>query len=218
MHRAVYRLKSQVATCFETAAALKAKTEALQRRVAGGEIMTASVFRHGLDFFAYYECLGDQIPPEDLFGDLTRLAQGWPGEAAPQAWAPMADIYHGAEPVSVGYWVRRGPVQALGQVNRLRWDKVASYVFYHYQYQEEKPGDWAKYAAIYLQDNYLFFYQEEPDGPAVTPYPGRLETANTPDGWQELMLEHFLPWDDDPALARPWRPAETVLSVWPVLE
>ena len=83
--------------------------------------------------------------------------------------------------------------RAYAKVNRLKAEMVSSYIFYHYQYQEEKPGDWAKYASIYLHENLMFFYLEDPDSPETPPYTGRLDTSNTPGKWTELMNQHFLP-------------------------
>ncbi|MDR1824004.1 MAG: hypothetical protein LBR27_01480 [Bifidobacteriaceae bacterium] len=217
MHRSVYRLKARPGSEARVAAALGEAASRMGDAIGQRRLLTASVFRYGRDFFAYYESLdgpGCPMAPAQLFGDLTGLVETWPGEAGPQAWTPMVDIYHASRPVSPEDWARPRPVAVLGQVNRLRPEMVSSYVFYHFQYQEEKPGDWAKYAAIYLHGNLMFFYQEQPDGPVAVPYRGSLDTHNTPADWQGLMAQHFLPWEDDPNLERPWRDAETVLSVW----
>ena len=124
----------------------------------------------------------------------------------------MMDIYHCCEPVSEEFWRRKQPVtRAYATVNRLRSEMLASYIFYHFQYQEEKPGDWAQYASIHLHENVMFFYHEEPDGPVAPPYQGKLETSDTPGGWQELMDKHFQPWEDDPEQKQPWREIEQVV-------
>lgn len=212
IQRCVYRMQCKENADEGLVSLFKGSIDKLKGYTDKGELMTLSVFRNGLDFFVYYECTDRVINPFELFGDLSRWTEKWPGEKELRCWVPMMDIYHCCEPVNAGYWKRTQPVKrAYATINKLRPEMVASYIFYHFQYQEEKPGDWAKYAAIYLHENFMFFYLEEPDGPSVTPYKGKLDTANTPGDWQTLMYKHFLPWEDDPEQKRPWREIETVL-------
>lgn len=214
MHRCVYRAQMNRGAGESAPAALRGNAGRLQEYLQNEEIMTLSVFRWERNLFAYYECMGRDIPPEELFGGLSAQLSEWPGQDEPRRWVPMADIYHACEPASAEWWKRKQPVKrAFATLNRLRPEMLSSYIFYHFQYQEEKPGDWAKYASIFLHENLMFFYQEDPDGPVVSPLRGRLTTANTPDGWQELMCRHFLPWEDDPEMKKPWMEIEQVLHV-----
>jgi hypothetical protein len=88
---------------------------------------------------------------------------------------------------------------------------VSSYIFSHYQLQEERPGQHDKYWLISLHEDLLFFYQELPPFPA--PRPGKLATTNTPDDWQAVMFPHFEQWDDAPPGAEIWRPVELILHL-----
>lgn len=218
MSETVYRQahRAQVRQGYEEEllSLLGGRAEELAGKVRDGQLLTVSVFQWGRTVFAYSESVGCPVFPDELFGDLSAILELWPGEERPGSWAPMMDVYHGCEPVSLDFWKRKKPVfRAYATVNRLKPEMVSSYIFYHYQYQEEKPGDWSKYAAIYLHENLMFFYQEEPDGPVTPPYVGKLDTRNTPGQWQELMNRHFMPWPGDPELREPWRAIATIFHV-----
>lgn len=214
MQRQVYRAQVAVGQEEGLIAGLRGREDLIKEYLFREEIMTLGVFKWERNIFAYFESDGREIPPEELFGDLTGTLEKWPGQPVLRLWAPMMDIYHGCEPVSAEYWKRKQPVKRVfATVNHLRPEMLSSYIFYHYQYQEEKPGDWAKYASIHLHENLMFFYQEEPDGPELPPYRGKLETHNTPGQWQELMNRHFLPWEDDPEQKKPWREIKTLLHL-----
>ncbi|MBT3602078.1 MAG: hypothetical protein HOE48_03170 [Candidatus Latescibacteria bacterium] len=44
-----------------------------------------------------------------------------------------------------------------GRVIRLRPEKVSSYIFYHYQLQEEHPGRGDKYGLISIHEDKIIF-------------------------------------------------------------
>ena len=118
--------------------------------------------------------------------------------STPTGWRRMFDIYHTSMPKSTEHWRRKrsDTVPRLG-INYLKPDKVSSYVFYHYQMQEEKnnqPRD--KYNIIFLDGDMIVFYGEEPCEKDELPYHNSLNTQNTPwDEWQDFMIGHFKPWE-----------------------
>lgn len=78
------------------------------------------------------------------------------------------------------------------QANRLKKEKFASYIYYHYQYQEEYPEDGDRYGVIYLFGDQLIFYLENPTERETETYQGLLDTKNSPiDTWQDVMNAHF---------------------------
>ncbi len=126
----------------------------------------------------------------------------------------MMDIFHCGEPRSAEDWQRKAPVEsARARLTRLQPEMVSSYIFYHYQLQEEKPGSFDKYCLISLHENLLFFYQEYPQVVESPPRIGKLTTHNSPPNWQEVMFPHFLLWDDAPAGEEIWREIELVLQM-----
>lgn len=162
--------------------------------------------------FLYYETRDcNDLTPDGIFGELGEYLELWPGEAEGRLWVPMFDIFHYNKPVDDEEWMRHGPREPFPMLMRIRPEMLASYIFYHFQMQEETPGMGNKYGAIYMHENLLFHYLENPDVPNTVCFEGKLKTNNTPKNWGELMNEHFMPWEDtDPPIQ--WRKdIETVL-------
>ena len=186
---------------------------ALEQRSAADQILTASLFRWRNNLFLYCECPDAAIAPGDLVGGLDQAMATWPGATTPRVWAPMMDIFHYNRPQSVEHWRRDQPPEArTARVIYLRPEMVSSYIFFHYQMQEEKPGAGDKYGQISIHENLLFFYLEQPATPEAAQHQGLLQTTNTPASWQEVMVPHFQPWNDEEG-EELWRPIELVCSV-----
>ncbi|RIX59499.1 hypothetical protein D3P08_04975 [Paenibacillus nanensis] len=160
------------------------------------EASNLSLFRSGAGLFLYYESTAGHVDPHALFRHCEEALEAWPGEDVPRRWVPMMDIFHYQTPVSEEHWLRKN-ASALpyARIARLKPEQVSSYVYYHYQYQEEKPGDGDKYGIIALHENLMFFYSEAPATLEQPPYQGKLSTAGTPNDWSAAMLPHFVPWN-----------------------
>jgi hypothetical protein len=214
MQRCVYRAHGLAGAEERALGWLGSRYAAIQKRVEQGELMTLSLFRWQEQFFLYYECTDRLLSPTELWGDGAACLRAWPGSDGERHWVPMMDIYHAVQPVGVEHWRRREAVQTVtGRLMRLRPELLSSYIFYHYQLQEERPGNWSKYAAIYLHENLTFMYKEVPDPVEPPPYTGKLTTTNTPGGWQELMFGHCQPWEDVGEQERMWRSTTLVWRV-----
>jgi hypothetical protein len=178
-----------------------------------GPLLTTSLFQWQTSLFIYAETVGVAFSAEDALGDLGGCLQAWPGGLLDvRYWVPMMDIFHYSKPQGVDHWRRKTPVEKpFARVIRLRPEKVSSYIFYHYQLQEERPGRGDKYGLITIHEDLLFFYQEQPRVVEESPAGPSLETTNTPPNWGELMSQHFAPWSDpgEPE----WRPITLLASV-----
>lgn len=193
---------------------LAALRPVLAERVARGELLTASAFAWGEQFFFYYECIERPLEPEQLFGAASDLLAEWPGGAAGRRFVPLMDIFHCVEPQGLEHWRRkRPPERVFARLARLKPEMVSSYIFYHYQLQEETPGSFDKYCLIGIHENLLFFYLEHPFVVEPPSVPGKLTTHNTPDHWQDVMDPHFAPWGEVAPDQRIWRDIQTVLTV-----
>jgi len=125
----------------------------------------------------------------------------------------MMDIFHFNRPQSLEHWRRDLPPEACtARVVYLRPEMVSSYIFLHYQMQEEKPGGGDKYGQISLHENLLFFYLEQPATNEAAQHKGQLKTKQTPPNWHEVMFPHFQPWGDTEG-EELWRPIELFCSV-----
>ncbi len=156
--------------------------------------------------FLYFESDAEAANPEALCNENLKP---FPDGAL---WFAMPDIFHYAEPQSAEHWERKNKNYTPElKINRLHHQKVASYIFHHFQLQEERPRPCKiKYSSIYIYGDYIVMYFEKPDEIDELDYPGLLTTQNSPnDIWGTLMDEHFLGWEDYPM---PWRPTELIAS------
>lgn len=131
----------------------------------------------------------------------------------------MTDIFHYQAPVSEQHWVRTNDHSVpYGRIARLKPEEVSSYVYYHYQYQEERPGDGDKFGIIGMHENLLFFYSELPATLEPAPYEGKLNTSLRPDDWAAVMEPHFMKWEGAPYGQEIWRELKLVLEARSFIE
>ena len=154
-------------------------------------VTTVTLSRYRDILFLYYEATEREVSPTDVVMGATRpFPDG-------RQWYPMPDIFHYSRPLSHEHWRRNKKKTPFVRLNRLRRDKIGSYIFYHQQYQEEYPSHGDKYGIIGFFDNYVYFYMEKPEEKDAENTVGTLATRNTPlDTWQSLMCEHFDPLPD----------------------
>ena len=175
-------------------------------------LTTLCLFARERDLFIYAECADPIWTPERLLESAAELLEPWPGAEKPRRWIPMMDIFHYQRCVAVERWQRREPpVNRWGRVVRLRPEKVSSYIFYHYQMQEEESKNDSIFGTIGIHENLLFFYTEEPNFVTGPFYRRVLETHNTPRDWAGTMEPHFAPWPD----AKPpiWRDCRLIAAI-----
>ncbi|MGG3308078.1 hypothetical protein ABER23_11675 [Paenibacillus lautus] len=178
-----------------------------------------SLFTDGSRLFLYYECLGEKVLPESLLPRAEAWLAVWPGRDPGRRWASMADIFHYQAPVSEQHWVRTNDHSVpYGRIAQLKPEEVSSYVYYHYQYQEERPGDGDKFGIIGMHENLLFFYSELPATLDSAPYEGKLKTTLRPDDWAAVMEPHFMKWEGAPDGQEIWRELKLVLEARSFIE
>lgn len=203
MHR--YQFRAQCRKGIDPHRLFQEALPCLKSRMEACGARQLSLFRFGAQLFLYYESLSPGADPHRLFVHCEDALEPWPGEDRPRRWVPMTDIFHYQRPVSEDHWLRKNPAaRPYGRIARLKPEYAASYIFYHYQYQEERPGDGDKYGMIALHENLMFFYSEAPATLEPAPYAGALPTSNTPSDWMGTMEPHFIPWDGEEAQSRFW--------------
>lgn len=170
----------------------------LKNRIRDIGVQHLSLFHWGTQLFLYCESAAEYVDPHRLFLDCEAELEDWRGTDITRKWVPMMDIFHYQQPVSEEHWRRsKAAAKPFARIARLKPEQVASYIFYHYQYQEERPGDGDKYGMIALHENLLFFYSESPATIETPPYEGKLSTLGTPSDWAGAMEPHFIMWDDE---------------------
>lgn len=177
-------------------------------------ILTLSLFNSEETLFLYYECINEDVAPTEILGSISLYLKPWPGAKEERLWVPMYDIFHYNKPISIDQWKRKSAaVKPLGMIAKLKPEMISSYIFYHHQYQEEKPGDGDKYGIINLHENLMFFYLEEPFVKEKPQYQGSLSTNNTPRNWVEVMDSHFIYWEDSSLEKEIWKHIEVLLHI-----
>jgi hypothetical protein len=212
MERRMYRaqVKRNGLTCFNEA--LEGCKQSLMDKLKGEGVITATLFAQDRDLFIYAECLSrdwDWSWPEAC----EEWLEAWPGEEEPRYTIELMDVFHDGVPLSVESW-RGGRIvtERRGSMTRLKPEMVASYIFYHYQKQEEKPSSFNKTYIIGNHENWLFSYSEMPSSLEEPVRQGKLNTNLTPDGWHSLMAPHFQPWSDGEERDVPWRKLDILFS------
>ncbi|MCR2803896.1 hypothetical protein [Paenibacillus soyae] len=206
-----YHYRAQIRPGIVPEAYFRDALPELAQRMEMREARRLSLFRCADALFLYYESVTEDVDPHALFGHCEAALEAWPGEDMLRRWVPMMDIFHYQRPVSEKHWRRTDPnAKPFARIARLRPEQVASYVFYHYQYQEEKPGDGDKFGMIALHENVMFFYSERPATIEPPPYEGKLSTTETPVDWAAAMLPHFIPWEGSQDI---WREIPLVIQL-----
>ncbi|PZD97638.1 hypothetical protein DNH61_01855 [Paenibacillus sambharensis] len=166
--------------------------------VDSGILMTVAIYRWNNQLFLYCECVQERIEPDELFPELAPWLKIWPGGGSDRRWVPMADVFHFNEPAGPEHWRRRAPVERrVGRIAHLKPEMIASYIYYHYQLQEERAFSGGKYEIIGIHENVLFGYQEFPQVVEEPVLPPKLHTKGTPPNWEDARMDlHFQPWPD----------------------
>jgi hypothetical protein len=211
-HRNLFRALVDSRTSL--ADALPATAEHWKEHLQVGSLLAASLFQWRDNLFLYFESPDPTFGATGVMGALGDALLPYPAQPG-DPWVRMMDIFHYGEPASDGPWQRSNPAASSKlRINRLRPGMYASYIFYHYQLQEEYPGIGDRYGIIGVHDDLIAFYDEEPPTVESGRRPGRLTTRNSPrDRWQELMQEHFQPWEDT---NEAWRLAAKLLQAFPL--
>ncbi|MBD2868225.1 hypothetical protein [Paenibacillus arenilitoris] len=197
MYRVIARGQLKAGMEREGSAAAKREPAALAL-VRQGELMTVGCFKWRRNVFLYAECVHRPIAPEAVLPGMEPYLEKWPGREEKRSWIPMIDVFHFNEPASREHWLRKGEVERrVGRVAHLKPEMAASYIYFHYQLQEERAFHGPKYEVIAMHENLLFGYQEFPAVVEEPALPGKLNTSGTPADWQDARMDlHFQPWED----------------------
>ncbi len=195
---------------------IRAVQERWQDSLTKQGAVTCSVFLHEHTLFVYVEAsFGSEqwSWPEEVQQWLERLPNPAyklsryhtnTGDASYSYHILMPNVFYDGtvSEIQSGRQLRE-TTERVGLIAFLRPEMVSSYVFYHYQMQEEKPGGFNQSYSIGLNGELLFSYYELPamKGPSRV---GKLTTNQTPSNWHDIMAEHFTSGKsvDDPVWTR----------------
>ncbi len=153
-------------------------------------VVTASLVYHKDMAILYFEAPQELRPEEVVDGSLSAFPDG-------NQWWKMAEIFHYFPCDDDELWQRKVENKtSVIRVNYLHQDKIASYIYHHYDHQESNAVGVDRYGSIFIYQNMIIMYMESPTEKVQwsdiyrKPYkPGR-------EDWAELMDQHFKPWDD----------------------
>ena len=146
------------------------------------------------------------LPDFNLPASLSEYLFDWPGNIDARKFVSMLGIFHDAIPRPESNWRSAlTPRESTGSIVYLRPEMYCSYVFYHFQLQEEGVRKFNKYYLIGAHENCLFSYQESPAEIDVTNHDRILTTTNSPENWGELMAAHFKPWQQNCDSGESWK-------------
>lgn len=141
----------------------------------------------------------------DEFG---QCLEKWSGRLSLQ----MIDIFHDGVPNDTASWRSDRQVERrVGSIARLKPEWVSSYIYYHYQKQEEAPDSFNKTYIIGNLGRLLFSYYELPASISEPKRVGKLDTNLSPANWHEVMYPHFELWEEVPDDQRLWRRMERIV-------
>lgn len=214
MKRYIYRAVIKENVNFNIIEYFIMNSDKIKKFVDEEILMTVSAYSLYKHLIVYYECMEGEMRPSEIFPGLDIYLETWPDKPEEKYWVRMMDVFHVTEPAGNENWRRVLPVEKrIGRLGRLKPEMVSSYIFYHFQLQEEQYLKENKYMIIGLNDNLLFLYEEIPNAVADFQYEGMLKTKNSPaSDWENLMNPHFIPWENVPAPDNKLLECETLIE------
>lgn len=135
----------------------------IKKLILEQRIMTACLYRHENMLFAYYEAIGEELVPEEVYGELSSILAKWPGDENPRVWVKMHHIYFHCIPEGIEDWRRKSrPEMRRGRIAYLKPETMFEYVYHHVAITDEGLLVGDKYQSIGFHENLLFSYFEEP--------------------------------------------------------
>ena len=207
-----FKAKIKEGSVEHFADSLQGKKAEIDNQLAVMRVHFFKVFQFSDLLFIYLES-EITLSKFDLPSSFDGMLMDWPGESGNRKFVSMLDIFHDAIPRSESVWRDSGlPRESLGSIVYLRPEKYCSYVFYHFQLQEEGIRKFNKHYVIGAHENCLFSYQELPAVVDNTNHDRVLDTNVSPENWTELMGEHFRPWPEGLDIEKPWKSMKEIFS------
>lgn len=210
-----FKAKIQEGSLRDFADSIQDKKIEIDKHLAEMKIHFFKVFQFSDLLFIYLES-ETLLSKFDFPSSFDEMLIDWPGESGNRKFVSMLDIFHDAIPRAESVWRdSESPRESLGSIVYLRPEKYCSYVFYHFQLQEEGIRKFNKHYVIGAHENCLFSYQELPAVVDNTNHDRVLDTNVSPENWAELMGEHFRPWTEGLDIDAPWKSMEEIFSYTP---
>jgi hypothetical protein len=168
-----------------------AYTDGAPQYVETDAVITASAgYADGITYL-YMETTDPSVGPEDIVaGGAAVLPDG-------SKWLHLPEIFH-YYPVDGGKFRREvSGKQPIFALNKLEFDRIGSYVYWHYIHQEGNQYNIDRFYCIFQHGDKIISYREEPEE-RVTWAEREGQPHNPVDSreWDALMETHFKAWPD----------------------
>ncbi|NOU71984.1 hypothetical protein GC098_11225 [Paenibacillus sp. LMG 31458] len=222
MQRLLFYSQARRGTANEFNQIVKGNATTLHEEWAAAGLRHVAVFTCELYVCVYAEAVGGQSASTwDWPVSFDRYLEKWPAEpdnnissneTLHRLAIPMIDVFHDGMPEDAESWRGSHPMdERVGSIARLKPEMVSSYVYYHYQKQEESPNSFNQTYLIGTHGRLLFSYHELPARMSPIQRQGLLNTKHSPDNWHEVMYPHFDLWEEAIEGQQIWRKMERLM-------
>ena len=153
------------------------------------EIITSSAAVYEDMIFVYFESKNESLTIHDVAKcSMKPFPNG-------ELWTEMIEIFHFFTPKNDSEWVRKiENKKPQFRINKINMNKVASYIYYHQQMQNNNQYNCDKFFSIFLFGNIGIIYDESPVEMITWQDIEGRTYAPTRQDWTPLMMEHFAAW------------------------
>ncbi len=155
------------------------------------KVITSSAANFKDMTFVYFESKDKDVDIYDVCeGDMKPFPDG-------REWFEMPKIFHYYDPEKDEDWERKEPnKKPYYRVNKLKMDKVASYIYYHVDHQNTNQWNCDKFFSIFIYGDLIVLYAEEPTERITwDDLKGKLHVPGL-SNWSDLMYQHFAEWPE----------------------
>ncbi|MNI18912.1 hypothetical protein D3C73_723330 [compost metagenome] len=194
MNRWMYRAQIKTGQGSYFRKVLERVSEEWQAALIQQGAVTCSLFAYEDMLFVYIEAPFESTEWK-WPAECQDLLDAWPDRNGPTYQVLMPDVFHdGVVHEIQNVREQRRTEVRTGSLARLKPEMYSSYIYYHYQLQEEQRGSFNQTYMIGTNELYIFSYWELPTMKDDIKRPGLLTTNHTPTNWHEVMAPHFITW------------------------
>jgi hypothetical protein len=220
MQRVLFYSQTRRGTANQFKQIVKDNAAVLRDHSRATGLEQVAVFACDLYVCVYAEAVGSHVAsPWDWPVSFERYLEKWPkepnthvstNETLHRLSIPMIDVFHDGIPDEA--WRGSHSIEErVGSIARLKPEMVPSYVYYHYQKQEESPNSFNQTYMIGMHNRLIFSYHELPSRISPITRQGLLTTKHSPMNWHEVMYPHFDLWEEEIEGQQIWRKMERLM-------
>ncbi|MGO4497664.1 hypothetical protein AB4114_17445 [Paenibacillus sp. 2RAB27] len=220
MQRVLFYSQTRRGTANQFKQIVKESEAVLRDKWVAAGLEQVAVFACDLYVCVYAEAVDSHsVSLWDWPVSFERYLEKWPkepdtsvstNETLHRLTIPMIDVFHDGIP-DEDWRGNHSMDERVGSIARLKPEMVPSYIYYHYQKQEESPNSFNQTYMIGMYNRLIFSYHELPSRISSITRQGLLTTKQSPTNWHEVMYPHFDLWEEAIEGQQIWRKMERLL-------